>query len=301
MPADFWAGWVFALTAASVLALIWFVFSIYFGNGERKQAEQAERAESESPVWDGDLREGDHPAPMWWFWLILASLVFSVVYLMLYPGLGSYSGALQWSQGGRFEESRADWQALFGPSRAVAAEAPLAELQCDTALMATAERLFARECAACHGADAQGQARLFPNLLDDEWQWGGTPHDIETSIRNGRTAVMVGWSAALGDDGVAQVVDYLRQMPAGPPPEHPGQAHYDRLCVACHGPDGRGQPLLGGPDLANDIYLYGGDAAALEESVRNGRSGEMPAFGERLDDLQIRLLVAWLSREGAGG
>ena len=298
MPADFWAGWVFVLTVASVLALSWFVFSIYFGNGGREHAEQAE---SESPVWDGDLREGDHPAPMWWFWLILASLVFSVVYLMLYPGLGSYSGALQWSQGGRLQESRADWQGLFGPSRTAAAESTLEELQGDAALMATAERLFARECAACHGADAQGQARLFPSLRDEEWQWGGTPNDIETSIRNGRTAVMVGWEAALGDEGVAQVVDYVQKMPAGLPAEHPGKAQYDTLCVACHGPDGRGQPLLGGPDLTNAIYLYGGDTAALEESIRNGRSGEMPAFGERLDDLQIRLLVAWLTKGSASG
>ena len=295
MPADFWAGWVFVLTVASVLALSWFVFSIYFGNGGREQAEQAE---SESPVWDGDLREGDHPAPMWWFWLILASLVFSVVYLMLYPGLGSYSGALQWSQGGRLQESRADWQALFGPSRTAAEEASLEDLQRNPALMATAERLFARECAACHGAEAQGQARLFPNLRDAEWQWGGTPRDIETSIRNGRTAVMVGWEAALGDEGVAQVVDYVQKMPAGLPAEHPGKARYDTLCIACHGIDGRGQPLLGGPDLTNDIYLYGGDTAALEESIRNGRSGEMPAFGARLDDLQIKLLVAWLTKEG---
>lgn len=294
MPPDFWVGWVAVLTVASVVALGWFVVSIYFGS------DRAENAEGDSPVWDGDLREGDQPAPMWWFWLILATLVFSVVYLMLYPGFGSFSGALQWSQGGRLQQSMANWEQKFGARRSELAEASLPSLQADPALMATAERIFARHCAACHGADATGQANLFPSLRDDEWQWGGTVKDIETSIRNGRTAVMVGWAAALGEDGVRQVTDYVLELPRGASAEHPGKAHYDRLCVACHGVDGSGQPLLGGPSLVNDIHLYGGDAAAIEESIRNGRSGVMPAFGERLDDLQIRLLLAWLAPSGEG-
>ena len=294
MPPDFWVGWVAVLTVASVVALGWFVVSIYFGS------DRTENAEGDSPVWDGDLREGDQPAPMWWFWLILATLVFSVVYLMLYPGFGSFSGALQWSQGGRLQQSMANWEQKFGARRSELAEASLPSLQADPALMATAERIFARHCAACHGADATGQANLFPSLRDDEWQWGGTVKDIETSIRNGRTAVMVGWAAALGEDGVRQVTDYVLELPRGASAEHPGKAHYDRLCVACHGVDGSGQPLLGGPSLVNDIHLYGGDAAAIEESIRNGRSGVMPAFGERLDDLQIRLLLAWLAPSGEG-
>lgn len=294
MPPDFWVGWVAVLTVASVVALGWFVVSIYFGS------DRAENAEGDSPVWDGDLREGDQPAPMWWFWLILATLVFSVVYLMLYPGFGSFSGALQWSQGGRLQQSMANWEQKFGARRSELAQASLPNLQADAALMATAERIFARHCAACHGADANGQANLFPSLRDDEWQWGGTVKDIETSIRNGRTAVMVGWAAALGEDGVRQVTDYVLELPRGASAEHPGKAHYDRLCVACHGVDGSGQPLLGGPSLVNDIHLYGGDAAAIEESIRNGRSGVMPAFGERLDDLQIRLLLAWLAPSGEG-
>ena len=292
MPTGFWIGWVVVLTVASVVALAWFVVSIYFGNGH---AQNAEDAEGDSPIWDSDLREGDQPAPMWWFWLILATLVFSVVYLMLYPGLGSYSGALQWSQGGRLQRSMADWELEFGARRGELAQASLQSLRAEPALMATAERIFARHCAACHGADAMGQANLFPSLRDDEWQWGGTPGDIETSIRNGRTAVMVGWEAALGEDGVRQVTDYVQKLPRGASAEHPGKAHYDRLCVACHAADGSGQPLLGGPSLVNDIHLYGGDAAAIEESIRKGRNGVMPAFGERLDDLQIRLLLAWLA------
>lgn len=286
MPADFWAGWVLVLTVLSVAGLAWFVFSLYFGGGAGD--------DKDSPVWDGDLREGHHPAPMWWFWMTLAALVFSVVYLMLYPGLGSYAGALQWSEGGRLQRSEAAWQERFGDARArIAATAPAA-LHADDDLMAAAERIYRRHCAACHGEDAGGQANLFPDLTDAEWQWGGDDAAIEKTIRDGRTAVMVGWGAVLGEAGVAAVADYVRQLASAVPDEHPGQTSYTQFCVACHGADGAGQPLLGAPSLADDIYLYGADA--IEESIRDGRSGTMPAFAGRLDDAQIQLLVAWLTR-----
>ena len=290
MPADFWAGWVLTLTVLSVLGLAWFVFSLYFGgNGNRA------RAEDHGPVWDGDLREGSHPAPMWWFWTMLASLVFSAVYLMLYPGLGSFAGALRWSEGGRLAASEAAWEARFGGPRAQIAAAPLATLQADDALMNAAAGVFGRHCAACHGEDARGQANLFPNLADAQWQWGGDAAAIEKTIRDGRVAVMVGWGAALGDDGVSAVADFVRQLPAGVPTDHPGKARYQQFCVACHGADGAGQPLLGAPSLADDVHLYGA-GEALEVSIRDGRGGVMPAFGARLDDAQVRLLVAWLLR-----
>ena len=290
MPADFWAGWVLVLTVLSVAGLAWFVFSLYFG-GDGNRAGNDE----DSPVWDGDLREGAHPAPMWWFWTTLAALVFSAVYLMLYPGLGSYAGALRWSEGGRLAHSEAAWQARFGDKRAWIAAASPADLQADAALMSAAQGVFHRHCAACHGEDAGGQANLFPNLTDGEWQWGGDAAAIEKTIRDGRVAVMVGWGAALGEEGVGQVADFVRQLPGGVPAEHPGKAQYTQFCAACHGAEGAGQPLLGAPSLADDVHLYG-DGAAIETSIRDGRSGTMPAFGARLDDTQIRLLVAWLTR-----
>ena len=290
MPAGFWGGWVLTLTVLSVVGLAWFVFSLYFGGGGNQGGD-----EDEGPVWDGDLREGAHPAPMWWFWMTLAALVFSAVYLMLYPGLGSYAGALRWTEGGRLAASQAAWNTEFAEARAAIAAAPLDELHADPKLMAAAGGLFGRHCAACHGADAGGQANLFPNLTDAEWQWGGDAAAIERTIREGRVAVMVGWGAVLGQDGVAAVTDYVRELPNGVPAEHPGKTRYEQFCVACHGADGAGQPLLGAPSLANDISLYG-DGEALVESIRDGRGGEMPAFGERLDDSQIRLLVAWLTR-----
>jgi len=287
MPSDFWAGWISVITIVSFVGLAWLVFSIYF-------AADNEIEEAEGPVWDENLREGNNPAPMWWFWMILALMVFSVIYLMLYPGLGSYAGALKWSQGGRLNDSFEAYQHEFGGVRNLIAEGQLETLRADDALVASAQRVFDRNCAVCHGYDAAGQANSFPNLNDEDWQWGGTPAQIEQSIRNGRTAVMIGWAGILGDDGVVEMKDYVKNM-GGNAAEHPADAKYKMFCVACHGIDGTGNAALGAPNLADDIWLYGGSEAALQKSIAIGRSGEMPAFGERLDDTQIRLLVMLLS------
>jgi len=289
MPTDFWAGWIAIITITSFIGLVWLVFSIYF-------SEDGEPEEAEGPVWDEDLREGSNPAPMWWFWFILALMVFSVIYLILYPGLGSYAGALKWSQGGRLNDSFVEYESEFGGMRKLIAEAQLETLQADASLMASAQRVFDRNCAVCHGYDAAGQAAHFPNLTDAEWQWGGTATQIELSIRHGRNAVMVGWSAILGDDGVIQMADYVKQLASGAVDDHPADAQYKMFCVACHGIDGSGNPALGAPNLVDDIWLYGDSDADLLHSIAMGRTGEMPAFGERLDDTQIRLLVALLTR-----
>jgi len=123
---------------------------------------------------------------------------------------------------------------------------------------------------------------------------GGSAAEVERSIRDGRQAVMVSWTDTIGADGVDQVVDYVASLGDGPAGEHPGAAIYQQYCIACHGPTGTGMAALGAPNLTDDVWLYGGTRDAIHASVANGRNGEMPAFGERLDDAQIRMLVAWL-------
>lgn len=290
MPSDFWSGWIIVITLTSLIGLAWIIFSIYSTSGDGHEHE-------DSPVWDGNLREGSNPAPLWWFWLILALLVFSVIYLMLYPGLGSYQGALKWTQGGRLNDSMQTYENEFGGMRKLIAEAQLETLQADDGYMHSAQRVFDRNCAVCHGYDAAGQASLFPDLTDSEWQWGGSAAQIEQSIRAGRTAAMVGWSQILGgDEGVANVAAYVRVLGSDAGDGHPGQGQYNTFCIACHGPTGAGNVALGAPNLVDSIWLYGDSDAALHESIANGRAGEMPAFGERLDDTQIRLLLALLTR-----
>ena len=287
MPNDFWSGWIIILTTVSFVGLAWLVLSVYLL--------PATDQEEHEPVWDENLKEGRSAAPMWWFWLILAAMVFSVIYLILYPGMGSFKGTLQWSQGHQIEMSYEHFDHEFASLRADIASRPLAELQEDEALMGTARNIYARECAVCHGPDARGQASLFPDLRDHEWQWGDSAEQIEASIRNGRNAIMTSWSAVLGER-VEAVADYVLVLGTEAAAEHPGQQSYNQVCIACHGPEGAGNPLLGAPNIANDIWLYGGSRETIIETIVQGRSGIMPAFGERLDDTQVRLLVAWLLR-----
>ncbi len=290
MPSEFWAGWIIVITSISMVGLGWLIYSAYF-------TPRSPQEDIDDLVWDEDLHEGKRPAPMWWFWLTFALLVFSVVYLMLYPGLGSFAGALQWSQGGRFQDSLVAFENRFGGMRRFIVDARLESLGADPALMASAQRVYDRNCAACHGYDAKGVAGYFPDLTDAEWQWGASASQIEQSIRKGRTAVMVGWLPVLGEEGVEQVADYVKILTDKDAREaHPGRTTYAQYCAVCHGPTGIGNPLLGAPSLIDQVSLYGNDGDAIKHSIAMGRSGQMPAFGKRLDDTQIRLLVALLSQ-----
>ncbi|MEY4640906.1 MAG: hypothetical protein RLZZ227_900 [Pseudomonadota bacterium] len=291
MPNDFWSGWIVVIAVTGFCGLAWLVYSIYSTRDDDAH---------DMPVWDGTLREGTTAAPLWWFWLILAAMVFSVVYLMLYPGLGSYAGAFRWSQGGQYEQHAQQFIDEFAPSRGNLLGKTIAELGADPEAMNAARRLFLDNCSACHGADARGQANLFPDLRDAAWQWGGSAEEIEQTLRNGRNAVMIPWQAVLGDEGVAKVADFVSTLATGAMKGHAGEAQYMQLCVACHGPTGDGNPLLGAPRLNDASWNYGGDTTNVRASIALGRNGQMPAFGTKLDDLQIRLLVAWLvSRQAA--
>ena len=284
----FWGGWVATITIVSVIGLVWLIFSVYSSTDDSDEVA--------SHVWDETLREGTKPAPLWWFWFILALLAVSVVYLILYPGLGPYAGTLHWSQREGIEESLAHYEHTLGPTRARIAETPSAELQRDAAAMRSAWHVFNNNCTPCHGPDARGQASLFPNLADADWQWGGGEAQLTQTIAQGRTAVMPPWQAVLNDAGVARMADYVLALSkGGAPADGEAAQQYSTYCSACHGPNGEGQPALGAPALKDDIWLYGGSPAAIRESIANGRTGTMPAFGTRLDATEIRLLAAWLA------
>ena len=290
LPTSFWGGWITVLTLGSLAGLAWFVISVYFGRDDS-------HAPGEGPRWDVNLREGSNPAPMWWFWLLFGTMILSVIYLMLYPGLGTFKGALQWSQGGRLAQSSEAYERQFGGRRRLIAEGQLSTLHQDPDVMRSARRVYDRNCAVCHGYEAQGQAQMFPDLRDADWQWGGSPEQIEVSIRNGRNAVMVGWEQVLGDDGINNVIDYVRALKSGSTSSHPGQTQYNQLCLACHGADGSGNVALGAPNLIDDYWLYGDSDEVLYETLAKGRAGVMPAFGSRLDEAQIRMLVALLTSD----
>lgn len=292
LPNDFWSGWIVVLTSVSFIALVWIVFSVYFFSTEENKKD----ASSKEPVWDEDLREGVNPPPLWWFWLIFSAMILTVIYLILYPGMGSYRGVLNWSQDSRLASSYDTYHQKFKEKRIAIAQSSIPGLQNDPVLMETAERIFSQNCAVCHGYDGRGQAAHFPNLKDSDWQWGGSPEQIEQSIRKGRTATMISWQAILGDEGVGQVTEYVMNINQENRTESPGHVSYQQYCMACHGPEGQGNILLGAPNLQDDIWLYGGSADEIRKSISVGRNGIMPAFDKRLDDAQIKMLAAWLAR-----
>lgn len=292
MPTQFWGGYIVIITVVTFIALAWLVFNVYFSSGrDQEVADQ---------IWDENLREGATPAPLWWFWLILALMAVSVVYLMLYPGLGTFAGALKWSQGGELEQSLAGFAEEFGPERARIVAAGLPEVRDDPAAMSSGEHIYRVHCAACHGGDAKGQAKLFPDLTDSHWQWGGTEAQIRQTITAGRRAVMPPWQAALQDSGVAALAEYVIALAAGrgnAPELAPAKIRYDQFCSACHGVGGAGNAILGAPAFESGAWTYGGEYDDVYASIAAGRMGEMPAFADRLDEAQIKLLIAWLTSE----
>ncbi|MDX1556451.1 MAG: c-type cytochrome, partial [Xanthomonadales bacterium] len=188
------------------------------------------------------------------------------------------------------------YQAEFAESRQALLDASFDQLHANRDAMVAARGLYERNCSACHGPDGEGQASRFPNLVDDAWQWGGSVEQIDHTIRYGRQAAMPPWAAALGEDGVREVATYVQSMAKIAGEAHPGRIKYTQFCVACHGPNGEGNPALGAPNLADDAWLYGNSLSEISVSLTEGRNGVMPAFGNQLDDVQIRLLTAWLTR-----
>jgi cytochrome c oxidase cbb3-type subunit 3 len=288
LPSDFWGGWIALITIASFVALLWLVIDIYRAGSD---------PEDVHAVWDENLREGTKPAPLWWFWFILALMSLSVVYLMLYPGLGTWRGALGWSQAGHYDAREADYQRSFGAARERLLVMPGDALAADGDAMASASHVFASECASCHGRDARGQADRFPDLRDAAWQWGGDEARISETIRVGRQAAMPPWKDVVGAAGVEKLADYVLALPGGhaaDPAVAEGGALFAQYCIACHAPDGSGNPMLGAPALNDVAWNYGADRESVVASIAGGRNGTMPAFGSRLDDVQIRMLAVWL-------
>ena len=136
---------------------------------------------------------------------------------------------------------------------------------------------------------------------------GGDAEAVITTITAGRVGVMPPWGAVLGEQGVTEVVAYVQQLSgqaADTAVATAGQARFETVCSACHGADGKGNPMLGAPDLTDAIWLYGGDAGSIKHTVLNGRNGQMPAWGDKLGEQRVKLLAAYatkLSMSGANG
>jgi cytochrome c oxidase cbb3-type subunit 3 len=247
-------------------------------------------------VWDEDLHELNNPLPRWWLWLFIITVLFGGIYLLLYPGLGSYEGTLKWSaRAEHAEQSRAN------AARVEQALAPFAgrsvdELMGNTGAITLGRNLFLNNCAACHGSDGGG-APGFPNLTDGDWLWGGDADTVVATIADGRVGVMPAWGDALGARGVEDMLEYVFSLQGRTlkvADAHAGKVRFSQMCAACHGADGRGNPLMGAPNLTDGIWLHGGAIATVRETIEKGRNGAMPAHAARLGATRVKLLAAYV-------
>ncbi|MEH6638405.1 MAG: cytochrome-c oxidase, cbb3-type subunit III [Porticoccaceae bacterium] len=289
----FWSWWIIAMTVITTVGVCWVLFA------NRKVVLKEKPKDGEVPktghVYDG-IEEYENPLPGWWFNMFVATVVFSIIYLILYPGLGNFPGVLGWTSEGQWQQQEQKAEDRFEAVYATFEGQSIEELALNPKAFKIGRRLFGNNCAVCHGSDGGGSYG-FPNLTDADWLYGGTPKDIEVSITHGRRGAMPSWTSVIGEDGISQVTEYLFKIGGG---EHDtalastGETVFSTYCTSCHGVDGKGIQAFGAPNLIDDVWLYGRSPEMIKTSIRRGRKGIMPAQIEQLHESKIRLLTSYV-------
>ncbi|MCG8324129.1 MAG: cytochrome-c oxidase, cbb3-type subunit III [Thiotrichales bacterium] len=289
---SFWSYFIGIITVVSIVGLTW--FTIYQSRGKKKKP--GEEVETMGHVWDEDLSEFNNPMPGWWLNMFYITLAWGLGYLILYPGLGAFSGTLDWTAQSQYEEELQQAEQQYGPIFDKYLSQPIEQVAMDPEALEIGKSLFSTYCTTCHGSDARG-ARGYPNLRDNDWLYGGTPEAIETTIIQGRTGAMPAWGEMLDDEKINDVTSYVIQL-AGRDVDTQsasrGKQIYMTSCAICHGPEGQGNHQMGAPNLTDDIWLYGGSRKKITESIRIGRMGNMPPHGEFLGKSKVHLLAAYV-------
>jgi len=286
---QFWDVYVAILSIVSIVACALFLKS-------QSVRKVPGAAPTTGHTWDEDLAEYNNPLPRWWSWLFYITIVFAIAYLVLYPGLGSWRGALGWSQVTQLEQEVAAADKRFGPMYEKFAALDVEALSKNPEALAIGQKLFLNNCAQCHASDGGG-SRGFPNLTDRDWQWGGDPATIKATITNGRTGTMPPFGPALGEQGVKDVAHYVMSLSGlthDSLRKARGEPTFKQICAACHGAEGKGNPALGAPNLTDRIWLHGSGEPAIIETITRGRSSQMPAHKELLSEAKIHLLTAYV-------
>jgi len=297
---DFWGLYVAVITLVSIVACGVFLMML-----SRKKV-AGSTVETMGHVWDGDLEEFNNPLPRWWMWLFYLTIAFALVYLALYPGLGTYAGIYKWSSQGQYNGEQEKAAARFGPVFDKYAKMDLKRVAADPEAREIGQRLFLNYCAQCHASDGRG-SKGFPNLTDGDWLYGGEPETVKTSIMVGRGGVMPALAAALGEEGTRDVAHHvlaLSKQTHDSVRSGRGAEKFATICAACHGPDGKGNPALGAPNLTDGTWLYGGGETTIVETITKGRHGVMPAHGEFLGEAKVHVLSAYvwgMSNSGSAG
>lgn len=287
---------------------------------DNQDIDQVTGTDTTGHEWDG-IKELNNPLPRWWLWCFYGTIIWGVAYTIAYPAWplinSATSGVLGYSTRAEVAEQIAEVEAQNAALTASLAAADLATLAPDDPVhrfgVAGGASVFLANCSQCHGSGAAGvQAAGYPNLLDDAWLWGGTLEEIEYTVRHGirneadpdaRWSEMPAFGDILSDEEIGQTVEYVLALSGQ---DHDaamaeqGQVWFEEQCTACHGEAGEGDRTLGAPTLNDAIWLYGGNRETLLETITYSRFGVMPAWGQRLDEDEIKAVTLYLHQLGGG-
>ena len=296
----FWPWYVAAISIISVLAcglLLYLAGKVTVVPHSGQPGDNKDN-NTTGHVWDGNLREYNNPLPRWWLWLFILTIIFALVYLAVFPGLGSYKGLLKWSTEAEHQQDVTQLRAQVVPLYAAFAAQSVDTLVTDKRALAMGERLFMNNCSQCHGSDGGG-GKGFPNLTNSNSAWlgeRGGAHVVQT-VTNGRVGMMPPMAAAVGDEAaLSEVANYVLSLSGSPHDKikaSSGQAKFS-TCAACHGADGKGNKALGAPNLADNYWLHGWGEAAIISAIKNGKNNVMPAQAPKLSPEQIRVVAAYV-------
>ncbi len=289
------AFWHWFVAAGTIVFIIWCVWLI--GWSAKQGPQDVADEDLVGHKWDGDLEEWNNPAPKWWLYLYFITIAWAIGYMVVFPGLGSWEGTLGWSAEGQYEAEMKAAAERYEPIYEEFAAMDFEALAANEDANQLGKSLYASYCTTCHGSDARG-AVGYPNLTDNDWQWGSSEDAIVSTITNGRVAAMPVLAPALGgDEGVNNMVSYVRSLSGLVEADEAAtsaQPMFVALCSACHTAEGTGNPIFGAPNLTDDIWLYGSSEEAVKATILNGRNGMMPAHGELLGANRTKILAAYV-------
>ena len=289
-----WSIWVTVISILGVVYVLWLLWTQRSWLGQKTVV-----TEDTGHEWDG-IRELNHPLPRWWIVMYLGLSVIAVGIMFLYPAV--WNGLRGWSAADEVTRSQEQLREAIAPVYARFDGMSTEEIAKDPEARLIGERLFLNTCAQCHGSDARG-ATDFPNLTDNDWLGGDTPEYIHNVITNGRVGLMAPLGAALGStpgeqlenaDAIAHYVRSLSGLSADATLIAKGQQQYGVVCVACHGVDGKGNQLLGAPNLTDDIWLGSSSHQTIINTIMQGRTNIMPPQKDYLTPEQINVLTAYV-------
>lgn len=300
------------IAAVTILHILGYIGLVYWTT-HIKAGGDAKEGEIIDHTWDGDLKEMNNPMPGWWLSLFYLMIAFAIAYLFLYPGV--YKGSKGWTQLTQYQQESRRVDARSAEYFRHYAGKSVEDLAKDTDALAIGRRIFLQNCAVCHASDAGGTPGNYPNLTDKDWIWGGTPENIINTITNGHTGAMPAGGALISvtpgqapsaedQEKLENISNYILALGGY---EHDqalaekGKELYGTSCVACHGPDGKGNPIIGGINLADQTWLYAEDSedpAALKTFIQNQiqhpRNNVMPAWKDILGEAKIKVVAAYV-------